>query len=217
MYCMDWRLSEPYEPYVFLEQMPPHPAFTFREELTREERIAVAGYQDMGFIQHKWELTPPDLNHPNCSVINSFLRFAEFREELSDVDYDVCLELVELIDSAIHKSVIKEDLTVIRGLSDPAWFNLFEEGNRFSEDAFGSYSLSPDAACGYAGLNSALQKVLVVYDIPAGSHALYMGKKEEEMLLPRGLRYMIDEIDYAKPGFLDREYEAKVYILREET
>ena len=88
---MDWQISEPYSPYSFLEQMPPHPAFEFREELTLEERIAVAGYQDMGFLQHKWEITPPDVEHPNCSVINSFLRFADFREVLSDADYDVIL------------------------------------------------------------------------------------------------------------------------------
>ena len=178
--------------------------------------MAVAGYQDMGFIQHKWEVTPPDLEHPNCSVINSFLRFDDFREALSDADYDVCLELISLIDSAIQKSSIRGDLTVIRGLSNPAWFNLFEEGNRFSEDAFGSFSLSPESACGYAGLNSAGQKVLVTYVLPAGSHALYMGQKEEEMLLPRGMKYMIDEIDYVVPGNLDFEYEAKVYILRED-
>ena len=61
---MDWHVCEPYEPYSFLEQMPPHPAFTFREELTLEERVAVAGYQDMGFLQHTWEVVPPDVNHP---------------------------------------------------------------------------------------------------------------------------------------------------------
>lgn len=214
---MEWSVSEPYTPYSFLEQMPPHPAFEFREELTREERMAVAGYQDMGFLQHVWEITPPDLAHPNCSVINSFLRFADFREALSDCDYDTCLELIGLLDSAISKSVIRDDLTVIRGLSNPAWFNLYEEGRRFSEDAFGSYSLSPEAACRYAGLNSSLQKVLVMYNLPAGSHALYMGQKEEEMLLPRGMGYVVNEIDYAKPGFLDAVYEAKVYILREDT
>ena len=214
---MDWHVSEPYSPYSFLNQMPPHPAFKFREELTREERIAVAGYQDMGFIQHKWDIVPPDADHPNCSVINSFLRFAEFREELSDADYDMCLELISLIDSAIEKSVIREDLTVIRGLSDSRWFELYQEDSTFSDFAFGSYSLSPDSACRYAGLNPAGQKVLVTYDLPAGSHALYMGKKEEEMLLPRGMRYIVDEIDYAKPGFLDPEYEAKVYILVEDT
>lgn len=214
---MDWYVSEPYSPYSFLEQMPPHPAFTFRDELTQEEREAVAGYQDMGFVQHKWDVTPPDANHPNCSVINSFLRFAEFREELSDADYDVCLELISLIDSAIQKSVIKEDLTVIRGLSDTRWFETFREKSIISDFAFGSFSLSPDAACRYAGLNTAEQKVFVTYDLPAGSHALYMGQKEEEMLLPRGMVYRVDEIDHAKPGFLDPEYEAKVYILKEGT
>ena len=61
---MERCVFEPYSPYSFLEQMPPHPAFTFREELTREERIAVAGYQDMGFIQHKWDVVPPDADHP---------------------------------------------------------------------------------------------------------------------------------------------------------
>ena len=212
---MERYVSEPYEPYAFLEQMPPHPAFTFREELTREERIAVAGYQDMGFIQHKWEITPPDLEHPNCSVINSFLRFDYFREALSDADYDACTELIALIDSAIEKSVIKEDLTVIRGLSDPEWFEPFRVDSTFSDDAFGSFSLSPESACGYAGLNSHGHKVLVMYDIPAGSCALYMGQKEEEMLLPRGMSYYVDEIDDVKPGVLDEKYEAKVYILKE--
>lgn len=214
---MDWQISEPYTPYSFLEQMPPHPAFEFRGELTLEERMAVAGYQDMGFIQHKWEITPPDVEHPNCSVINSFLRFDDFRETLSDADYDVCLELISLIDSAIQKSVIREDLYVIRGLSDPEWFEPYQEDSTFSDDAFGSFSLSPESACRYAGLNSARQKVLVTYNLLAGSHALYMGKKEEEMLLPRKMKYIVDEIDYAKPGFLDTEYEAKVYILREDT
>lgn len=213
---MDWQISEPYTPYSFLEQMPPHPAFEFRDELTLEERIAVAGYQDMGFIQHKWEITPPDVEHPNCSVINSFLRFDDFREALSDSDYDVCLELIALIDSAIEKSVIRKDLTVIRGLSDPGWFEPYQEDSTFSDDAFGSFSLSPEAACRYSGLNPARQKVFVTYDLFAGSHALYMGQKEEEMLLPRKMKYIVDEIDYAKPGFLDAEYEAKIYILRED-
>lgn len=214
---MKWVVSEPYVPYSFLEQMPLHPAFAFREELTHDERAAVAGYQDMGFLQHRWEVTPPDLKHPNCSVINSFLRFAEFREGLSDADYEVCLAVIALIDSAIEKSVIKEDLTVIRGLSDSGWFEPYQEGSIFSDFAFGSFSLSPDAACLYAGLNPAGQKVLVTYDLPAGSHALYMGKKEEEMLLPRGMKYIVDEIDYVNPGLLDAECEAKVYILKEDT
>ena len=211
---MERYVAEPYEPYSFLEQLPPHPAFTFREELTREERIAVAGYQDMGFIQHKWDVSPPEPAHPNCSVINSFLRFADFRDSLSDTDYDVCLELIALIDSAIQKSVIREKLMVIRGLSDSKWFDPFIVHSTFSDDAFGSFSLSPDSACRYAGLNSAGQKVLVMYDIPAGSHALYMGQKEEEMLLPRSRSYKVQEIDYVKPGVLDAEYEAKVYILK---
>ena len=214
---MERCVFEPYSPYSFLEQMPPHPAFTFRDELTQEEREAVAGYQDMGFIQHKWDVVPPEPAHPNCSVINSFLRFVEFREELSDADYDVCLELISLIDSAIQKSVINEDLMVIRGLSDSRWFEPYQEDSTFSDFAFGSFSLSPDSACRYAGLNPVGQKVLVTYDLPAGSHALYMGKKEEEMLLPRGMRYIVDEIDYVKPGLLDSEYEAKVYILMEDT
>ena len=177
--------------------------------------MAVAGYQDMGFIQHKWDITPPDVEHPNCSVINSFLRFDDFRETLSDADYDVCLELISLIDSAIQKSVIREDLYVIRGLSDPEWFELFRIDSTFSDDAFGSYSLSPDSACRYAGLNSAGQKVLVTYKLRAGSNALYMGKKEEEMLLPRGMSYKVNEIDHVNPGFLDALHEAKVYILKE--
>ena len=150
-------------------------------------------------------------------MINSFLRFAEFRDALSDADYDVCMELISLIDSAIEKSVIREDLMVIRGLSDSGWFNLYEVGSTFSDDAFGSFSLSPDSACRYAGLNSAGQKVLVMYKLHAGSHALYMGKKEEEMLLPRNMRYKVNEIDYVSPGVIDIEYEAKVYIVREDT
>ena len=42
-----------------------------------------------------------------------------------------------------------------------------------------------------------------------------MGKKEEEMLLPRGMTYHVDEIDYVEPGILDSSYEAKVYMLVE--
>lgn len=34
------------------------------------------------------------------------------------------------------------------------------------------------------------------------------------MLLPRGMMYRVDEIDYVKPGLLDDAYEAKVYILK---
>lgn len=113
--------------------------------------------------------------------------------------------------------MINEDLTVIRGLSDPGWFEPFRVNSTFSDYAFGSFSLSPKSACRYSGLNSDGQKVLVTYDLPAGSHALYMGKKEEEMLLPRGMMYKVDEIDYVEPGVLDTKYEAKVYILREDT
>lgn len=206
-------VEEPYEPYAFLEQMPPHPAFEFREELTRDEQMAVAGYQDMGFIQHKWEVIPPDLEHPNCSVINSFLRFKWFRDLLSDSDYDMCMRLTSLIDSAIQKSVIREELTVIRGLSNPGWFEPYKVDAMFSDDAFGSFSLRPESACRYAGLNSVREKVFVTYKLAVGSHALYMGHKEEEMLLPRGRSYKVDDIDYVEPGILDTEYEAKVYIL----
>lgn len=34
---MDWYVLEPYTPYSFLEQMPPHPAFEFRGEGERHE------------------------------------------------------------------------------------------------------------------------------------------------------------------------------------
>ena len=47
-----------------------------------------------------------------------------------------------------------------------------------------------------------------------GDKALYLGNKEEEMLVERGCEYLVDEISPVEKGVLSPVCEASVYMLR---
>lgn len=213
---MDFSVSEPYSPYDYERQIPPHPAFFLREELTRDEIIALTAFQDLGVPQNRWDVTPPDLEHANCSVINAYLRDASFRKELSMNDTLQCGKLISLLDSAVEKSVVTHPLNVIRGLSDSKWFEeTYKVGMLYKEDGFGSYSLSIESAVRYAGVNKSGKQIFLARILDSGSRAVYLGRKEEEMLIRRGSEYIIDEVVEVDVGELSQTHEASVYILRE--
>ena len=83
----------------------------------------------------------------------------------------------------------------------------------YRERGYGSYSLSVDAAVRYAQKNSSGKLVFFTRSINAGERALYLGSKEEEMLVERGCRYIIQEIDKVEKGILSPACGAIVYIL----
>lgn len=215
-YFMDFSVFEPYSPYDYELQIPPHPAFSFREELTRDEIRALTAFQDLGVPQNIWDITPPDAKHANCSVINAYLRDASFRKELSRNDMLQCGKLISLLDSAIEKSVVTHPLNVIRGLSDSAWFeDTYQVGMLYKEEGFGSYSLSIDSAVRYAGVNPSGKQVFLARVLDSGSRAVYLGEKENEMLVKRDSEYIIDEVVEVDIGELSHTHKANVYILRE--
>ena len=150
---MERCFSEPYSPYDYVLQKASYPAYDSWGALTAAERDAVLSFQDLGSRQDLWDVCAPDLVHVNCSIVNSYLRFASFADKMSSADLRQCEELISLLDSAISKSVLPEDLNVIRGLADPRWISGLSEDDIYLEPAYGSYSLSVDAALRYARVN----------------------------------------------------------------
>ena len=55
--------------------------------------------------------------------------------------------------------------------------------------------------------------VFLARTLEAGERALYLGNKEEEMLVERGCEYRIDEISPVEKGLLSPDCEAIVYML----
>lgn len=213
---MDLSVFEPYSPYDYERQIPPHPAFSLREELTKEEIRALTAFQDLGVPQNIWDIAPPDTKHANCSVINAYLRDASFRKMLSQNDILQCGKLISLLDSAIEKSTVTHPLNVIRGLGDSAWFeDTYQVGMLYKEEAFGSYSLSIESAVRYAGVNPSGKQIFLARVLDSGSHAVYLGQKEDEMLVRRGCEYIIEEVVDVAVGELSPTHKANVYILRE--
>jgi len=211
---MERYVSEPYSPYDYVRQKAPHPAYDSWDLLSDAERDAVYAYQDLGSKQHVWDVKAPDDIHRTCSIINSYLRFPEFRGIMSRADVFQCERLINLLDSAVSKSVLPRRLNVIRGLANSEWIFGLSEGDVYFEDGYGSYSLSVDAACRYARTNSDGKIVFLTRPLEIGDRALYLGNKEEEMLVERGCTYLIDEISPVKKGVLSPVYEASVYMLR---
>ena len=56
--------------------------------------------------------------------------------------------------------------------------------------------------------------VFLARTLEKGESALYLGDKEEEMLVERGCEYVVDEISHVKKGMLSPLCEAIVYMLR---
>ena len=210
---MEWNLSEPYSPYDYLRQNAPYPPYNVWEALSPAEREAVLSFQDLGSKQDAWDVCAPDPVHVNCSIVNSYLRYDGFSKIMSPDDLQQCEELISLLDSAVAKSVLPKKLNVIRGLTNSEWVEGFEEGMIYREKGYGSYSLSVDAAVRYAQKNKYGKLVFFTRSIKAGEHALYLGSKEEEMLIERGCKYIIREIDEVEKGILSPSCRAIVYIL----
>ena len=210
---MERCVSEPYSPYDYVRQHPPYPPYHSWEMLSADERDAVFSFQDLGSKQNSWDVCAPDPVHANCSIVNSYLRYSGFAQTMSPADLQQCEKLISLLDSAVAKSVLPEKLNVIRGLANAKWVEGFEEGMIYRERGYGSYSLSVDAAVRYAQKNSSGKLVFFTRSINAGERALYLGSKEEEMLVERGCRYIIQEIDKVEKGILSPACGAIVYIL----
>ena len=211
---MERYVSEPYSPYDYVRQSAPYPAYDSWSVLTDAERDAVLSFQDLGSRQDSWDVCAPDPVHVNCSIVNSYLRFPGFADKMSSSDLRQCEELISLLDSAVSKSVLPAELNVIRGLADSSWISQLSEGDVYLEPAYGSYSLSVDAALRYARLNDDRKMVFLARTLEKGERALYLGRKEEEMLVERGCEYVIKEISPVDKGVLSPDYEASVYILR---
>ena len=195
---MDWHVCEPYEPADYVRQKAPYPAYDAWDLLSDAERDAVLSFQDLGSHQDSWDVSAPDPVHVNCSIVNSYLRFPEFVQEMSSADLRLCEELISLLDSAVSKSVLPEGLNVIRGLADPQWISQLSEGDVYLEPAYGSYSLSVDAALRYARVNDEGKLVFLARILEKGERALYLGCKEEEMLVERGCEYVVNEMSLWK-------------------
>lgn len=133
---------------------------------------------------------------------------------MSREDVLQCENLITLLDSAITKSVLPKELNVIRGLADLQWVDIFQEGDVYFEDGYGSYSMSVDAALRYARENKDGMMVFFTRALEPGDRALYLGQKEEEMLIGRGQVYEINEIETVEKGRLSPFCKAKVYLLK---
>ena len=211
---MDWHVSEPYEPADYVRQKAPYPAYDAWDLLSDAERDAVHSYQDLGLERHVWDVAAPDEIHRTCSIINSYLRFSAFRNQMSRADVYQCENLIALLDSAVSKSVLPARLNVIRGLYDSRWTEGLVEGDVYIERAYGSYSLSVDSALRYARMDEDGKMVFLARSLKPDENALYLGCKEEEMLTGRGCKYRIDEISHVEKGLLSPVCESIVYMLR---
>jgi hypothetical protein len=101
--------------------------------------------------------------------INGYLR-------KENVDKDEKLDkTIKLIDSAIKKNTLKEDLVIYRSLSG--------SGELKQDNAFQSASIDPYASYQFMRDGGKIHKLI----IPKGTNYAYIGGGEKEILLPRGL------------------------------
>ena len=84
--------------------------------MTDAERDAVLSFQDLGSRQDSWTVEAPDPVHVNCSIVNSYLRFPEFRDLMSGNDVCQCEEM--LVERGCEY-VIKEISPVDKGILSP--------------------------------------------------------------------------------------------------
>lgn len=188
--------------------------FVKRLDLSAEEIAALAAYQDIGNPQNQWGCCIKEgEEHHDCFVINSALRNSRFREGLSEEDRKRFWELVGLLDDAIGKSVLDEEVVVVRGLTDPGWIAQYDVDSVYVDDAYGSFSKNLAVAARYAGVNEAGEKVFVSRLLQKGEPAIYMGMREEEILVARGARYQIKRIQIYDAGILIDGYRARIYFL----
>ena len=120
-----------------------------------------------------------------------------------------------LFSATIAKSTMKQRINVIRGLADASWVDGLDVGSAYREMGYGSYSLSVDAAVRYAGVNAEKRQVFFARYLDVGAAGLYLGRKEEEIVVRRGTEYLVKEIEVVKKGLLSPLYDAIVYMLVE--
>ena len=103
------------------------------------------------------------------------------------------------MDSVIKKGVVDKNVRVFRGTSDRSWLEKLKVGDTVIDNGFVSTTLTREGAGGYLGTRGAF----MVIDIPKGTNAAWMNALknigEEELILPRGLKMVIKEINTA-PG-----------------
>ncbi len=189
--------------------------FSERTDLSFAEKAILAGYQDVGNPQH---LRDHDISanerHHDCYIVNKSLLFSDFRESLSDHDCQQVSLITKHIDAAIERSTVPKAYALFKGLEDASWILQRQVGEIYEDKAYGSYSLILTKAKEYTMDNSGL-RVFLYRIISKGEHALYMGSKEEELLLPRNKIHEILQINDYEPGeFLDG-LKARVYYVRE--
>lgn len=102
---------------------------------------------------------------------------------------------------------------MIKGLGDPGWVSGMNETEVTADPGYGSFSLHPGVARQYAGYNPDNERVFLTRRVLQGTPALYMDAKEQEVLLPRGIQYSIQEIIHSPAGGFLPEDKALVYIL----
>ncbi len=123
------------------------------------------------------------------------------------------------LNAAIEKSVVKEEMTLWRGISDPVGMRTMETGI-FAEipvSGFQSTSRSFETACGFAG-NDGRSAVVYKITVPKGKRALDVSAvsakpDEREILLPSAGKYRIDKVYYQKDedGFIIRQIVEVTY------
>lgn len=187
--------------------------FTQRDDLTNSEKTSLASYQDIGNPQHNWDVgIPKGVDGKNdCYVINQSLREPKFYDSLSKHDREVVNKLMSQMDTAIEKSTVQKQTEIIRGLGDPSWLEKHTVGSDYIDRAYGSFTLDAGVASKFAGKNTNGEKVYLIRKLDAGSKAVYMGTKEEEMLVSRGVHYMVTDIIRTGEG----DNKAILYYIKE--
>lgn len=184
-----------------------------RTDLSDDIVAAIIGYRDLGVNSVEWDVPiPPGETHHDQYVINRANRDPEFKASLSQKDLENFVRLDALITTGISMSKAEQDYVLYKGLVDPAWIEGKSVGDTILDRAVGSYSIDLSKAVRYTDVNSE-QKVFITRMLRKGEHAVYMGHKEEEMLLPKNLNGKIGKIKaYSKGEFL-KDFSAKVYYI----
>jgi hypothetical protein len=148
--------------------------------------IHVGGYGDhptAHLVSHSG-VTPEEAAAVKEHAASSYGLNGALRHGLST---DSQRERVRLIDSAIGKSATTRDLTVHRGLSAGHAASL-KPGAVVSDKAFGSVTTDPRVADMYG------DKVMQIH-LPAGTNAVPGGRREQELILPRGTAVRVDRVE----------------------
>ena len=197
-----------YEPPSAIET-----AIDDRTDLSDDIVAAIIGYRDLGVNSVEWDVPiPPGETHHDQYVINRANRDPEFKANLSQKDLENFVRLDALITTGISMSKAEQEYQLYKGLIDAGWIEAKSVGDSLSDPAVGSYSIDLNKAVRYTDANSE-QKVFIARMLRKGEHAVYMGHKEEEMLLPKNLIGKITKIRaYSKGEFL-KDFSAKVYYV----